>query len=195
MKIKTRKTESNKNDIVYEASEETIAENNMPQQLTFFETKNFRTIVNIINICLIVVLAVYIIMSQVKNQQQKEIVQDTAAVEISADEAIKQAQGTMIEVYLSLVRGMTGEYNGRSLKFGYNNDFSGYYDKDNTSVKDYHYELTAVSDEDSKKGYVANIIIYKDMDSGSVQYKLLFDEAQNMTLYHPDSKINIPLTD
>ena len=195
MEIQTKRVQTKGNDITNETGGDAIAENNASQQLTFFESKKFRTIINIINICLIIVLIVSIIIGQVKKSQQKEIIQDTAAVEISADEAMKQAQGTMTGVYLSLVRGMVGEYNGYSLKFGYNNDYSGYYDKDNTNVNDYRYELTAVSDEDSKKGYAANVIIYKDMDSGSVQYKLLFDEAQNMTLYHPDSKISIPLTD
>ena len=164
-------------------------------RMSFFESKKFRHVVNIINICLIVFLVGLITYRQIS--RTKEITADMAQTEIiSADEAVKQAQGTMTSVYLSLIRGETGEYNGHKLKFGYNSDYSGYFDKDNTDVQEYTYQLTSPSEDDEKKGYVSNVIIYKEGNSSqSVQYKLQFDDEQNLILYHPDSKISIKLAD
>lgn len=164
-------------------------------RISFFESKKFRLVVNVLNICLIVFLVGLIAYRQ--TIKPKEITAGTSQAEIiSADEAVKQAQGTMTSVYLSLIRGETGEYNGHKLKFGYNSDYSGYFDKDNTDVQGYNYNLTSPSEDDENKGYVANVIIYKDGNSSqSVQYKLQFDEEQNLILYHPDSKVSIKLVD
>lgn len=169
-------------------------EKNAEIKMLFFESKKFRLVINIINVCLIVLLVGLVAYRRLSSP--KEITAGVAQVEIiDADEAVKQAQGTMTGIYLSLIRGESGEYNGYEFNFGYNNDYTGYFDKDNTNVQGYQYQLVNPSEDDEKKGYVANVIIYKDKTESSVQYKLQFDNDQNLTLYHPDSKVSIKLID
>lgn len=164
-----------------------------------------KTLIGCVNIFLIVIMIICIFKlgtgsgNKVKNVTvtSSESGMASASQAVAAEQAMNTASDTMTAVYYNLVQGTSASINNYPMNFEYGGKFSGFFDSANSSVKDYLYTVTELSDADMKENsrYVANLNIYNKDMSVSVQYKLIFDDNSNLLLYYPQAKLYIALTD
>ena len=161
------------------------------------ESRKFRIAVGVINVCLIIGLTAYLVFSLINKERVSVSNQDIAVVakEYSVDHpdtAMKDAEDTMLGVYATLLQGSTVNLDDtKAMHFEIDGSYDGFFDTDNPDVKGYSYEV--ISLDDSSTSYVANVNIYNEDKTSVVQYKLSFDENQNMQLYYPETDQNFKL--
>ena len=126
------------------------------------ESRKFKIAVGVINVCLIIGLAAYLIFSLISKERMSVSNQDIAAKEYSADDpdaAMEDAEDKMLSVYATLLQGSTVNLDDtKVMHFEIDGSFDGFFDTDNPDVKGYSYEV--ISLEDNSAPYVANVNIY-----------------------------------
>lgn len=160
------------------------------------ESKGFKTAVKVMNICLIVGLAFYLVFAIASRTGLGNGMNKSTELSVSGkkytEAGVKSVEGEatdqMSSVYSALIQGSHAEISDNvKLHFGTDGSFEGFFDNENPNVKGYTYEVLEPA-EDCDISYEANVNIYNADKSIYVQYKLLFDKDSNMQLYYPDSK-------
>ena len=157
-----------------------------------FDSKIFKITVGIINVCLIIGLVSYLVLTLIhKNHTSSSPSQGVSVVAEKysvndTESAMNDAEDSMMDVYYMLLQGSTVDLgNNKVLHFETDGTFNGYFDDNNTNVSNYLYEVISESDDSQ---YVANVNIYNEDKTSVVQYKLSFDENSDMQLYYPDAE-------
>lgn len=147
-------------------------------------SKKFETVVCVLNIILMVFMVVYLLNAFAGKKSGSPNMEQ----EVSADSAMESANDAMVDVYTTLIKGTSVKIdNDKQMHFGVDGDFNGFFDKDNSDVEGYSYEIIGITDEDEQDGAVAKVNIYNKDKSKFVQYKLLFGEKSELLLLYPET--------
>jgi hypothetical protein len=150
--------------------------------LKLFDSTKFNVTVTVINIVLIVALVGYLVFLNLRYSanNQSENAESQGAVEV--DKIVEDADATMTGIYATLLQGSDFELMGNiEFHFGYNSEFSGYFDVDNKSVEAYTYNV--FMDEDNNFW----LRIENDDKSKYVEYLMEFDQNGNIILTYPST--------
>lgn len=169
----------------------------------FFASKKFKAVIGILNICLIIGLASYLIVSFVSRNSGSSTTTITAE-SYSVDDpesAMADAEDKMMNTYSILLGGCTAKLSDdKVMYFGVDGSFEGFFDDENPDVSGYTFE--AVSLDEGESDYVANVNIYNKDKTSYVQYKLYFGTSENdnaedtessMCLFYPKTEQVIAL--
>lgn len=147
-------------------------------------SKKFETVVCVLNIILMIFMVVYLLNAFVGKKSSSPNMEP----EVSADSTMDSADDAMVDVYTTLIKGTSVKIdNDKWMYFGVDGDFNGFFDKDNSDVEGYSYEIIGITDEDEQDGAVAEVHIYNIDKSKFVRYKLLFGENSELLLLYPET--------
>ncbi len=164
----------------------------MTAVMKFFEKKNVKIAVMVINLLLIVGLVFYIIFMHAGSGRSSKAPGVTAEeyTEEQLNQALSQANDSMMSIYSNLIPGSSAEFSdGNTMTFGSEGSYSGYFDESNPSITGTY--VVTTSDDTN---FLANVNIYNGNSSNYVQYKLMYDENNDFMLYYPENGTKIRLT-
>lgn len=147
-------------------------------------SKKFETVVCVLNIILMIFMVVYLLNAFVGKKSSSPNMEP----EVSADSTMDSADDAMVDVYTTLIKGTSVKIdNDKRMYFGVDGDFNGFFDKDNSDVEGYSYEIIGITDEDEQDGAVAEVHINNIDKSKFVRYKLLFGKNSELLLLYPET--------
>ena len=140
------------------------------------DSKKFNITVTIVNAVLIVGLVGYLLFLHFSASATGSAQQ---IADVDVQEVLKEADASMPGVYTALIAGSDFDLGkGMEFHFGMDGTYAGYFDADNTSVKDYTYEVSA--GEESYK-----LTIYSADKAKYVEYQMSFDKDGHVVLTYP----------
>lgn len=162
------------------------------------DSKKFNIAVISINGILIIGLSCYLVVMNVKitekDFKEEQIIRETdtegstsgsvdaeepMSEEIDVEELIYEADTSMLDIYSALIRGTDFELgDGIEFHFGFNGEYAGYFDVDNTSMENCTYEVTI-----KDNAYV--LFIYNENKNKYAEYQMSFDSNGNIILTYP----------
>lgn len=147
-------------------------------------SKKFETVVCVLNIILMIFMVVYLLNAFAGKKSSSPNMEP----EVSADFTMDSADDALVDVYTTLIKGTSVKIdNDKRMYFGVDGDFSGFFDKDNSNVEGYSYEIIGITNGDEEDGAVAEVNIYNKDRSKFVRYKLLFGENSELLLLYPET--------
>jgi hypothetical protein len=146
----------------------------------FLDSKKFNVTVTIINGVLIVIFVGYLIFLNMNHSAGASIGDAQTVSSVEADSLIEEADASMSQIYAALLQGSDFKVSeGVEFHFGYNGEYSGYFDADSKNVEAYIYNVSA--DEDNNFW----LRIEDDNKSKYVKYEMEFDQNGNIILTYP----------
>lgn len=161
--------------------------------LKLFESKKFNFIMITVNIVVIVGLVAGLIVVYANNNKNHSIdVPEGAAntemvSDVDVDALVEEADKSMPGIYSALIAGSDFDCgNGIEFHFGLQNEFSGFFDAQNTNVEGYSYEVVS-------EGKSVKLRIYNTDKTKYVEYDMGFNSDGNILLTYPGMEQSILL--
>lgn len=157
------------------------------------DSSKFNATITIINVVLIIGVVIWLIVSISGDAKKSEInvEGENAGVvsDVDVDKLVSEADASMPGIYKALLAGSDFDCgNGMEFHFGFNGEFSGFFDANEKSVTGYTYEVL------SENGKDFTLKIVSSDGKKYVEYGLKLNSDGNILLTYPGSDTSILLS-